>query len=244
MSAVSHELRTPLTSVLGSLNLFAEGVAGELSERGKALLGIAHANMERLVRLINDILGLDDIQTGKLELHQAPADLTSLLEQVIDDNRKRAAAVQVEIKLKNAAPDVQVYVDRDRLMYVINHLVLNGIKFSPDNDQVEITLSQRDDMVRVSVRDHGPGIPDAFRDKIFQAFTQVEMGNYRPQEGAGLGLTIAKAIVEKHGGRIGFETESVSGTCFYIDLPVWREEASTERTPNRKSANRDRKGVA
>lgn len=230
VSAVSHELRTPLTSVLGSLALFAEGVAGELSERGKSLLTIAHTNVERLVRLINDILGLDDIQTGKLQLQQALTGLATLLERVVEYNQKRAKSAAVEITLKNNAPDIVVFIDSNRLKHVINHLVSNAIKFSPRHGTVEVTIFPHGELVRVSVTDHGPGIPATFRDKIFQAFSQAGPNKYGFQEGAGLGLTIAKAIVEKHGGQIGFDTELRSGTCFYFDIPVWRGAAPAKKT--------------
>ena len=231
VSAVSHELRTPLTSVLGSLGLFTEGVAGELSERGKTLLAITHTNVERLVRLINDILGLDDIQTGKLQLYQMPAGLATLLEQVVESTQKRASGAEVEIILKNDAPDVVVYVDSSRFRHVIDHLVSNAIKFSPRQGTVDVAVFPNGEMVRVSVTDRGPGIPVAFRDKIFQAFSQADPNKYGFQEGAGLGLTIAKAIVEKHGGQIGFDTELRAGTTFYVDIPMWRGEASTKQSP-------------
>lgn len=231
VSAVSHELRTPLTAMLGSLGLFAEGVAGELSERGKTLLAIAHTNVERLVRLVNDILGLDDIQTGKLQLHQTPAALATLLEQVVEYGQKRARSVEVAITLKNDAPDVVVYIDGRRLRHVIDHLVSNAIKFSPHQGTVEVAAFRHGEIVRVSVTDRGPGIPVAFRDKVFQAFSQADPNKYGFQEGTGLGLTIAKAIVEKHGGQIGFDTELHAGTTFYVDIPVWRGEAPVKQTP-------------
>lgn len=228
VSVVSHELRTPLTSALGSLGLFAEGVAGELSEKGQNLLTIARTNMERLVRLINDILGMNDVQSGKLQLRQAPIEIAALLERSIQFDQMQAANSGVSITLKCETPDLWVYADYNRLFHAVNHLISNAVKFSPRKGSVEIAVTEHTNMVRVSVTDHGSGIPVANRDKIFLPFADTELNERSSLCGAGLGLSIAKAIVEKHGGRIDFTTELNVGTCFYFDLPIWQERIDVE----------------
>ena len=224
IAAVSHELRTPLASVVNSLELFADGAAGELSERGTSLLTIARNNMERLVYQINDILDIDDIQSGKMKLDLRPVDLAVLARQIIDSTRVHNRETGKQLVLEEMLPGAWVQADQSRLTHVINHLLANALKFSPPRGTIEVKLTRHEGLIRISVTDHGPGIPDSFRDQIFKPFTQADVFNDGGRGGAGLGLSIAKAIIEKHGGHIGFNTGSGKGTCFYFDLPEWRSE--------------------
>jgi PAS domain S-box-containing protein len=224
VSAVSHELRTPLTSVLGSLALLAEGVAGELSERGQSLLNIARSNMERLVRLVGDILDVDEIHAGRMRLDLRPLRLTEALESTLDMHRAHAERQGVALGVADGPRDIQVRADPERLRHVVGHLLSNAIKFSPRGGRVELRAERRDGRARVSVIDRGPGIPPEFHGRLFQPFSQPASGDAGPRGGAGLGLSIARAIVEKHGGSIGFDSPPGGPTCFYFELPEWQDD--------------------
>jgi PAS domain S-box-containing protein len=228
ISMVSHELRTPLTSIHGSLGLLAAG-AEQFTAQTRSLIEIAHRSSERLVRLIGDILDLNRSDAGKLSLVFKPIDLRQLLRQSIEDNRSFAQNLQVRLALEGNVPDVQVRGDCDRLLQVLANLVSNACKFSPRGATVEVSASSEGERVRVSVRDQGPGIPEGFRGKIFQRFAQAEEAGARRKGGSGLGLSIAKAIVEQHGGTIGFATETGVGTAFHFELPRWKPQGAAAR---------------
>jgi PAS domain S-box-containing protein len=219
MSSVSHELRTPLTSVLGSLGLLAEGVGGDLSESGKALLNIARNNVARLARLISDILDIDDILSGRLKLDFRATGLAALVERAVDDNRALASAAGVNLVLRNDTTPASVYADAERLVQSLGHLLSNALKFSPRGTTVEVSVVRHKTGIRVAVTDQGPGIPDAFRDRLFQPFSQAESADSGIRGGAGLGLSIAKAIIQQHAGTIGYESIPGRGACFFFDLP-------------------------
>lgn len=229
VSMVSHELRTPLTSIRGSLGLIAGGVAGDLPEQAKQLITIAYNNSERLARLINDILDIEKIESGKMSFTMKPQTLLPLVEAAVEANRAYAEQHGVRYVIENIDPEelhTKVNVDSDRLMQVMSNLLSNAAKFSPQGAQVDITVTPLDRLVRVMVADHGPGISEDFRDKIFQKFSQADSSDARRKGGSGLGLSISKALIEKMGGHIGFDTELGVGTRFYFELPVWFEPKS------------------
>ena len=219
-STISHELRTPLTSIRGSLGLVAGGVAGEIPAQAKSLIDIAYKNSERLVRLINDILDIEKIESGKIEINLQRQDLMSLIEQSIEANRAYGETYGVTFKVTQAMHNAQVNIDHDRMMQVMANLLSNASKFSPANSQVEIAVRPGKLGVRVMVIDKGRGIPEAFRERIFQKFSQADSSDTRQKGGTGLGLSISKAIIETMGGEIGFENEAGSDTVFYFDLPL------------------------
>ncbi len=227
VAIVSYELRTPLTSIRGSLGLLAGGVAGELSSRARAMVDIAHSNSERLVRLINDMLDVEKIESGKLTFNLKPTELVPLVEQALEANQAYAAQLNVTFALEQPLAGVLVNADSDRLMQVFTNLLSNAAKFSPAHDRVVITMSRHAGRVRVTISDHGPGIPEEFRSRIFQKFAQAALSDTRRKGGSGLGLSIAKAIVDRLGGELGFETSVGGGTSFYIDLPEWRLDEAT-----------------
>ena len=234
VSTVSHELRTPLTSIHGSLGLILGGAAGELPPQTKGLLDIAYNNSERLTRLINDILDIEKIESGKMEFNFQPLELMSLVKQAIEANHAYAEQFEIEFVLKDTLTDAKVNADSDRLMQLFANLLSNAAKFSPPNDTVEISVSRHDKAIRVAITDHGPGIPEKFRSRVFEKFAQADSSDARQKRGTGLGLSIAKAIVEKHGGKICFDTEINVGTTFYFDLPEWHEQevaAITDANP-------------
>jgi PAS domain S-box-containing protein len=222
VSVVSHELRTPLTSIRGALGLLAGGVAGELPEKARTLLNIAAKNSERLGRLINDILDIEKIESGKMGFRFAPQDVIGLLELAVESNRSYAEAYEVELRLAAGVSDVRVWADADRFQQVVTNLVSNACKFSPHGGVVEIAAARESDgRVLLSVTDHGRGIPPEFQARIFEKFAQADTSSTRQKGGTGLGLSISKAIVERHGGRIWFESEPGAATTFFFDLPEW-----------------------
>jgi PAS domain S-box-containing protein len=223
VSTVSHELRTPLTSIAGSLGLLAGGAAGSLSERAGRLIGIAHSNSLRLVRLINDILDVEKLESGQINLELTPVDLRDVAIRSMDNVRGFADGLGVTLAL-NDGPAAPVIGDADRLVQVVVNLLSNAAKFSPEGGTVEVVVLPEARIVRLSVRDHGPGVPDAFRSRIFTKFAQADGSDTRQRGGTGLGLAIAKEIAERHGGRLWFESALGEGATFHLDLPMKVDE--------------------
>ncbi|WP_271083839.1 CHASE3 domain-containing protein [Brevundimonas sp. NIBR11] len=222
VSTVSHELRTPLTSIAGSLGLLAGGAAGPLPEKAARLIQIAQANSQRLVRLINDILDIEKIESGKLRLEMAPLDLREIARRAVEGVRGYADELGVVLTLAEgeAAP---VRGDADRLIQVVTNLLSNASKFSPRGGEVRVTVDPETRLARLSVVDQGPGIPDSFRSRIFSKFAQADGSDTRAKGGTGLGLAIAREIAERHGGRLWFESAEGEGATFYLDLPLASE---------------------
>ncbi len=219
VSVVSHELRTPLTSIHGSLGLVLGGVAGEVPEKVRALIEIAAKNSERLVRLVNDILDIEKIESGTLVFRPARVELLPLVEQAAENNRAYAQQYDVEIRL-SARAEAQVWADTDRLQQVLANLLSNAAKHSPRGGVIELGMTRTPGWVRIAVTDHGPGIPVEFQPRVFEKFAQADASSTRQKGGTGLGLSISKAIVERHGGRLWFETAPDNGTTFAFELPV------------------------
>jgi PAS domain S-box-containing protein len=218
ISTVSHELRTPLTSIQGSLALVTKANDINIPEKHNRLLHIAHKNCHRLVRLINDMLDLEKIESGKIEFKFEDLDLLSLVAQSIEDNQSYAREFSVDLALVCDEKSVPVLADGDKILQVLTNLLSNAIKFSPKDGTVSVSISRIDGCFRVSVIDCGEGIPEEFRGHIFKRFSQADQSTTRKTVGTGLGLSIAKSIVEKHGGAISFKTETDKGTTFYFDL--------------------------
>jgi PAS domain S-box-containing protein len=231
VSTVSHELRTPLTSIRGALGLISGGVSGQLPPQVQSLVDIAFKNSERLVMLINDILDIEKIESGKMHFDIHPVELMALLQQAIEANRAYAAQFDVDLVLEptlcssSGIPltEVQVNVDPNRLMQVMNNLLSNAAKFSPAGQTVRVWAEHIQEGIRVCVQDRGPGIPEEFRPRIFQKFAQADSSDTRQKGGTGLGLSISKAVVERFGGSIGFVSQpDQPGTTFFFTLPQWQ----------------------
>ncbi|WP_375771777.1 response regulator [Archangium gephyra] len=222
VSTVSHELRTPLTSIRGSLGLLEGGILGELPSQAQDMVRIARTNTERLIRLINDILDLEKIESGKLELKLQSVETDEVIEATFSGVRGMADAARVRLHAEavGAGP---VRADRDRLIQVLTNLVSNAIKFSPPDSQVEVRAA-RDarGQVRFSVVDQGPGIPLDQRARLFGKFQQLDGSDTRNKGGTGLGLAISQAIVEQHGGRIEVHSEPGQGATFTFSLVALR----------------------
>ncbi len=222
ISIVSHELRTPLTSIKGSLSLLLSDAKNTLTGKHQHLIQIAHNNCERLIRLINDILDVEKIESGKLVLNNKAINIKDLIQLAIEENKSYADKYQVPITFLHPQ-DAWVNGDFDRLMQVMTNLLSNAVKFSYPHHAVEVSMTLRDQTVRIDVTDEGPGIPYAYQQKIFEKFTQADSSATRAKGGTGLGLSITKAIIEAHHSQIYFVTEEGKGTTFYFSLPLLRE---------------------
>ncbi|WP_455203645.1 PAS domain S-box protein [Kaarinaea lacus] len=223
VSTVSHELRTPLTSIRGALGLLLGKCSDELTVKTRNLLEMANRNSERLTLLINDILDLEKIESGTLEFHFELTDLVAVSRNALEANEGYAQQHNVKLHLQNDLDEALVWGDSHRLLQVFANLISNAVKYSPQEDTVEINVHCHNNFYRISVSDHGNGIPDDFRSRIFQRFAQADSSDTREKGGTGLGLSICKAIVEKHNGLIHYESEINKGTVFYFDIPRWEE---------------------
>jgi signal transduction histidine kinase len=220
VSAVSHELRTPLTSIRGALGLLAGGALGELPADAIDFAQLAVANTDRLVRLVNDILDMEKIRSGRMTFEMVAQPVGPILERAVRGIQGLADERQVRVKLvDDALPDEIVSVDADRLEQVLTNLLSNAVKFSPAGAVVEIGCRRADSLIRLSVADQGPGVPESFRPRIFRPFAQADTRLSRELGGTGLGLSISRELIEKMGGRIGFLSRVGEGAEFFIEIP-------------------------
>jgi PAS domain S-box-containing protein len=219
-STLSHELRTPLTSIIGSLQLINSGVLGEPEKDIQELTTVAERNAQRLLDLINDILDVEKIESGKLTLVPEVVALDDLVRESLVLNRAFGERFKVRFELRGEPVRAQVSVDRKRVLQVLTNLLSNAAKFSPEGGLVEVSMALADARVRVGVHDRGPGIPENFRARMFSRFAQAESPYTRQKGGTGLGLAICKRLIEMMDGTIGFADREGGGTTFYFDLPV------------------------
>ncbi|MFQ4144234.1 PAS domain-containing protein [Chlorogloeopsis sp. ULAP02] len=217
ISIVSHELRTPLASIRGSLGLLAAGVLKDQPESAQQMLEIASSETERLVRLVNDILDLERLESNKVTLVKQWCDVTKILRQSTETVQPLAA--ENNIALVMLPSSVQIWVDPDRIIQTLVNLVGNAIKFSPSHSKVTVSAEYLTDQVLFKVQDQGRGIPDSKLETIFERFQQVDATDSRQKGGTGLGLAICKSIVQQHGGKIWVESILEKGSIFYFTIP-------------------------
>jgi PAS domain S-box-containing protein len=231
VSTVSHELRTPLTAIHGSLKLLESAAIAPGTAQAAQLVTMARANSERLVRLINDMLDLDKIEAGRVELRRQILAAGDIVRATIDGVAAMAAERRV-VLAPTVADNAQFSGDRDRMVQVLTNLVSNAIKFATPGSEVRV-VATRDGVatVRITVTNLGDGIAATDLPRLFSRFQQLDGSDARRHGGTGLGLAIAKAIVEQHGGRIGVESERKAGaeTTFWIEMPVSRSSITTAR---------------
>ncbi|MEO1131465.1 MAG: PAS domain S-box protein, partial [Cyanobacteria bacterium J06639_1] len=228
VSVVSHELRTPLTSVHGSLKLLSTGRLGNLDPQGRQLLDIAVSNTERLTRLINDVLDLERIESGRMPTQMDYCDAADTIAQAAE--AMQAAANEREISLSLAVTSARMYADSDRILQTLMNLMDNAIKFSPLGGTVWVDVRERQDDVLFRVRDRGRGIPADKRESIFGRFQQVDASDSRAKGGTGLGLAICRQIIERHGGCIWVESELGRGSTFSFTIPKAPQTSSPRTT--------------
>lgn len=220
ISTVSHELRTPLTAIRGSLGLLQGGIAGDLPELAQEMVTIARDNSDRLIRLVNDLLDLEKMGSGKMELRKSIQDISTLIAAAVRDLAPTAENAHVSLVIENGV-HAQVNVDPDRITQVLVNLIGNAIKFSPAGSSVEVgAIAVSPQLLRIYIRDHGPGIAREDFERLFRKFSQVDAGSTRARGGTGLGLAISKSLVEMHGGTISVSSEVGKGATFWFELPT------------------------
>ncbi len=227
ITTMSHELRTPLTSIVGTLRMLSQGVIKGIPDDVNDLIEIAWRNSDRLAQLVNDILDVERLSSGAPELKMERVDMSQLVKTAVDLNAGYASEHDVRIVATEVDDDATVDGDEGRLLQVLANLLSNASKFSNEGDQVETSVKRNGKSVVVSVVDHGAGIQEELRDNLFDKFVRGDTVDNRNRGGAGLGLGITKAIVEQHGGQIGFVTKAGKGTTFIVELP----RAETQEAP-------------
>lgn len=217
---VSHELRTPLAAIKGFVDNLLDGVTGPLADKQRHYLMRVKDNVERLARMVSDLLDLTRIEAGKIDIVPEPLDAVEAVVEATESLRPLARTRGVRLAV-DPEPCPPLHADRDKLHRVLTNLISNALKFTPAGGDVTVTATaDSPGMVRLAVRDTGPGIPAAERERVFDKFYQVgRVGADRPP-GSGLGLTISRHLVELHGGRIWVEDGSGGGSTFVVLLPA------------------------
>jgi signal transduction histidine kinase len=181
---------------------------------------VAQRNCDRLIVLINDILDVRKMEAGEMTFDRKPQELLPLVERSIESNRGYAEKLGASLLLTQPLPGLMVDVDPVRIEQALTNLLSNAVKYGRDGDRIEVTMQRQGGFVRVSIVDHGEGVPLAFQRRIFQKFSQADSSSTRNVAGTGLGLCIVRMILESHRGRAGFESSAGRGSTFYIELPV------------------------
>jgi PAS domain S-box-containing protein len=227
VSVVSHELRTPLTSIKGALGLLAGGVTGALPPKAEEMAKIAHSNVERLSRLVDDILDLQRIESGRITMDKRPCDIADLINESAESVHLVAEGEGVTIVTSHCPASISA--DRERMVQAFVNLLGNAIKFSPRGGRIEFAAERAGGTVLFIVKDEGRGIPREKLETIFERFVQVDASDAREKGGTGLGLAICRSIVEQHGGRVWAESELGRGSTFYVQLPLAEPDSITTR---------------
>ena len=242
ISIVSHELRTPLTAIRGSLGLILRGVYDKKPDKKHRMIEIAAQQSDRLVRLVNDILDLQRLESGKMKLSLQACDAAALMQQAADT--MRAYAEEHHIKLSVIPLSVSVWAAPDTIIQILTNLLSNAIKFSQAGGQIWLSAEpelqaegtgmreapQPCPAVRFAIKDRGRGIPSDKLETVFERFQQVDASDSRDKGGTGLGLAICRKIIEQHGGRIWVESRLGEGSTFYFTLPMVEEDAEVKGT--------------
>ncbi|EDX86569.1 PAS fold family [Synechococcus sp. PCC 7335] len=233
ISVVSHELRTPMHSLAGALDLLSTGELGVLTEQGQQILSVATTNAERLIRLVNDILDLERLKSGKMSVNRSNCNIANLVTQAVESMQAMADNAQVQLQVQSMS--VPVTVDCDRILQTLTNLLSNAIKFSPAGGTVLLTVEldkptleepassntlQTVPQLHITLSDQGRGIPFEQLETIFERFQQVDASDSRRKGGTGLGLAICRQILQQHGGRIWAESTLGQGSTFHVCLPT------------------------
>jgi signal transduction histidine kinase len=224
VASVSHELRTPLTSIRGYVELVLEGEAGELSEEQHRFLSIVERNADRLLRVVGDLLVVAQVEAGGISLARGPTDVEELVRQAVDAARPAASEQGIDLGLEVDLDGVtELHADRARIAQVLDNLISNGLKFTPSGGHVAVRAFRHADVVVLEVSDDGMGVSEEDQKQLFQRFFRARSATEQAIQGTGLGLVIAKAIVEAHNGVISVKSAAGAGTVFRVELPLERE---------------------
>ncbi len=231
IAMVSHELRTPLTAIYGSLSLLLNKTVGQLNDDQNRMIDVSYRNADRLLSLVNDILDLAKLESGKMDLQMEELNVVALLEKSIELNEQYCISCEtiIELHCDGSSDDFVVNGDEQRLLQVVSNLVSNAAKFTFKNDVIEIYINNENGYVVVSVTDHGAGIREDQKELLFKKFQQVGVKGNNKLPGTGLGLNISKKIIEQHNGTIGFDSVPNVKTTFYFKIPSIKSHgASTQ----------------
>ncbi len=220
VSTVSHELRTPLTSIAGSLGLILGGVTGDISEKTRQMLNITHRNADQLRALIDDLLDIEKLISGNMLLVMEQHPITKVVSTAVEHIQSYANQKHVQLRLKETSPGLEANIDPQRLQQAVANLLSNAVKFSPAHEAVTIEIRRAGDKAVVEVSDKGSGVPESFRNRIFEKFAQADGSSARAKEGTGLGLAITKQLMNAMGGEIGYESEEEAGALFWLSVPI------------------------
>ncbi|MFB3886023.1 MAG: ATP-binding protein [Thermodesulfobacteriota bacterium] len=225
VSVASHELRTPLSAIKNAVQLMLQGRTGEINENQTKFLSMAERNINRLTGILNSLLDLSRIESGKIEIKFEEVDLRSSIEFVLSSLRPQTDGKSIQLKMEIAEGLLPAYADRDKFEQILTNLVGNAIKFTPEGGEISVSAKPfEEEMVAISVKDSGIGIPEDQLDKIFEKFHQVEDSLRRSVTGTGLGLAITKGLVETHHGKIWVESELGKGSTFIFTLHTSKGE--------------------
>jgi signal transduction histidine kinase len=218
LSVVSHELRTPLTSLVGGIGILENGALGPIPEKARPVLEIARKNGERLQSLVNDLLDLQKMESGKMHFEKSRFDLGDLVRETVDACVGFGDMNHIRYCYSPIPEPAMILGDRNRTSQVLVNILSNAAKFSQEGGTVDIAILVKDRVTRVEVTDHGCGIPDGMGDKVFGRFTQIDSTDQRKFGGSGLGMSISRRIMNELGGRIDYHSRLGQGTTFFIEL--------------------------
>lgn len=217
VAMVSHDLKSPLTAVSGSLALISSGCYGQLADKGPEVLATAEAEIDRLSRLVEDLLDLAKIEAGRMHLYYSNVVLDVLIKRAVGS--VGPLAERQDVAIETMSSKIAIEADGDRILQVLVNLLSNAVKFSPQHSKVEIAVADETDYVKIKIIDNGRGVPADRLELIFDPYVQVEDSDEREKGGTGLGLPICKNIVERHGGKIGVDSKEGEGSTFWFTLP-------------------------
>ena len=219
IATVSHELRTPLTSIAGALGLITQGATGELPAKAGKMADIAYRNTQHLSALVNDLLDMEKLVSGKVRISARREDILPIIHETVENHGAFADQNGVVLETQGPKPPLFANVDAKRLNQALSNLLSNAIKFSPSGERVLIDINEDADGIAIRVQDRGPGIPEHFHHQIFQRFGQANKSDSRQQPGTGLGLAITRELMTQMGGSVGFESVEGKGSTFWLWLP-------------------------
>jgi len=220
VAVVSHELRTPLTSISGAIKLIENEALGKINKEIKVYLNLASNNIDRLTSLVNDILDVKKMETGEFDLEQKNINLVDVIEQAIQDNTDYAKKFDATFYFEKPKKNYTVYADKSRLLQVLTNLLSNAVKYGAEKDIIKIYLKELAGKIQVNIEDHGKGLSEKNKEYVFEKFTQSHSREDELVQGTGLGLNIAKKIIDKHDGTISYRSKKNKGTVFYFILPL------------------------
>jgi diguanylate cyclase (GGDEF)-like protein len=223
VSTVSHELRTPLAITREGLNLVIDQIPGPINEKQRKVLLTGKQNIDRLNKIIDDLLDISKIEAGKMEVKRGFADLRKVLEELIESYQTVVAHKHIQLSAQFPEEKVFLYIDADKVIQVMNNLLNNAYKFTPENGSVTVHMVIRESDAMISVEDTGPGISPQDMEKLFGKFQQFGRTHGPGLKGTGLGLAISKSLVELHGGSIWVQSEVGKGTAFHFTLPLYHK---------------------